>query len=328
MRGHALPAWIAGVGRWAAAGAFATSACANAPEDPMSWLQRITDSGRNTAYAGTFVHTNGNRTSTVRVTHRVVGGEEHERIEPLDGPPIEIVRKNEEMFCYLPDAKMVRLDRRVTARLFPSLFRAKPEVIARNYQARLDGAERIVGHECQWIYLEPKDKFRFAQRLCAEVATGLPLRAHTLNDKQQVIEQFTFTDLRIGGSASRGGVRSLFEARTKKWQTDARPLDEAKGADTGYRVSYPPAGFSEVSQMQRVFPGRPEPVAQIVLSDGLASMSVFVERTATAVGAETLKEEGALTFFVRPAGEYVITVLGEVPMAAAKQVARSITRKP
>ena len=60
----------------------------------------------------------------------IIDGEEHERIEPLDGPPHEIVRRNDEMFCYFPDAKTVRLDRRVTARFFPSIFRGAPEAIA------------------------------------------------------------------------------------------------------------------------------------------------------------------------------------------------------
>jgi len=96
----------------AAAGAVALVACAAraAPgEDPLAWLQRAAQAARAASYAGTFVHTNGDRTSTVRISHVMVGKDEHERIEPLDGPVYEIVRKNDEVFCQYPDAKTVRL---------------------------------------------------------------------------------------------------------------------------------------------------------------------------------------------------------------------------
>ena len=44
--------------------------------------------------------------------------------------------------------------------------------------------------------------------------------------------------------------------------------------------------------------------------------------------AEAASEEGTTSFFVRPAGDYVVTVLGEVPIAAAQQVGRSVARRP
>ena len=58
------------------------------PTDALGWLQRATEAARNASYAGTYVHSNGERTSTIRITHVTVNGDEHERIEPLDGPPL------------------------------------------------------------------------------------------------------------------------------------------------------------------------------------------------------------------------------------------------
>ena len=108
-----------------------------APNDALGWLQRAMQASRVTSYAGVFVHTNGDRISTVRITHVNAGGDETERVEPLDGPPHEIVRRNEEMFCYFPDSKTVRLDRRITARFFPSILSGTPEIIAPSYDVRL-----------------------------------------------------------------------------------------------------------------------------------------------------------------------------------------------
>jgi sigma-E factor negative regulatory protein RseB len=321
----------AGGRRWLPALALGLACSANAAppsNDPLAWLQRAAQASRTASYAGTFVHSNGERTATVRVTHVTVGNEEHERIESLDGPPYEIVRRDEEMFCYFPDAKTVRLDRRINARFFPSVFRGPPEVIAASYDVKLGTTERVLGYDCQWIRLEPKDEMRYSQRLCAEVGSGLVIRAKTLNAQKHVIEQYTFTDLKLGPHVARNDVKSIFEARVKQWITDSQPREEAKGVDTGWTIPNPPAGFKKITELRRTLPGRTQPVSQLIFSDGVASLSVFVEpNTAPERAGEASNEDGTTTFFVRPMGEHVVTVLGEVPLATAQQFGRSIAQR-
>lgn len=314
-----------------AAGAVALVACAAraAPgEDPLAWLQRAAQAARGVSYAGTFVHTNGDHTSTVRISHAMVGNDEHERIEPLDGPAYEIVRKNDEMFCYFPDAKTVRLDRRVTARFFPTILSGTPTAVAASYDVKLGSTEHVLGYECRWIRLEPRDAMRHAQSVCSEVQTGLALRARTLNDKRQPVEHYTFTDLKIGPQAARPEMKSIFEARVKRWIGDSQPREETKTVDTGWTVSNAPAGFFKTVELRRTLPGREHPVSQLIYSDGLVSMSVFVEPNKPSRAAEASSEDGATTFFVRPMGETLVSVLGEVPLATAQQVARSVARRP
>jgi len=315
----------------AAAGAVALAACAAqaAPgEDPLAWLQRAAQAARGVSYAGTFVHTNGDHTSTVRISHAMVGNDEHERVEPLDGPSYEIVRKNDEMFCYFPDAKTVRLDRRVTARFFPTILSGAPAAVAASYDVKLGTTERVLGYECRWIRLEPRDAMRHSQSICSEVQTGLALRARTLNEKRQPVEHYTFTDLRIGPQVARPEMKSIFEARLKSWISDKQPREETRTVDTGWTVTNAPAGFFKVAELRRTLPGREQPVSQLIYTDGLANMSVFVEPNKPSRVGEASSEDGATTFFVRPMGETLVSVLGEVPLATAQQVARSVARRP
>lgn len=307
---------------------FACSAQA-APGDPMAWLQRAAQSSRQSSYEGIYVHTNGDRTSTVRVTHLNHSGEEYERIEPLDGAnPLEIIRRNDEMFCRFPDAKTVRLDPRITNRFFPAILAASAETIASSYEVKLGKTESVLGFQCQWIRLDAKDGMRFSQRLCSESNTGLIVRAKVLNEQRQVVEQYTFTDLRIGAQVGRSDLKLVFKARSRQWVSDGQPRDEATTADSGWAVTNAPAGFQKVAELKRTLPGRSQPVSQIVLTDGLASLSVFVEpSSAPARTAEAFSEDGTTTFFVRPMGEFIVTVLGEVPIATAQQVARSVARR-
>ena len=307
----------------------ACAAQASLAGEPLAWLQRAAQASRQASYEGTYVHVNGDNTATVKVTHVAGNGEETERIEPLDDASLEIVRHNDETFCRFPDAKTVRLDPRIASRFFPNIFSLPAEAIARSYDVKLGKTERVLGYQCQWLRLEPRDGTRYPQALCAEAATGLVLRAKTYNDQKQVIEQYTFTELRMGPQVARTDLRSLFRARNRQWISDGQPRDDAMATDSGWMVQRVPNGFQKIAELKRNLPGRPSPVAQLVYTDGLATLSVFVEPNATPPrAAEAGSEDGSTTFFARPTGDHVVSVLGEVPPATAQQVARSVARRP
>lgn len=307
----------------------ASFACAALAADPLDLLARAQAAAKTSNYAGLVIHVSGERATTARITHIWIAGEEHEKVESLDGPAREVVRHNDDMQCYYPDAKTVRLDRRITARFFPSILQAPAPAIAESYTMKLGDVDRVLGRDCQWIKLEPKDALRFAQRLCAEITSGLLLRSLTLNAKNQVLEQYAFTELRAGHQVSRGEVKSTFHSQSKGWQTDSQPREESRAVDTGWQVASAPAGFRKVAEMRRSMPGRSAPVSQLVYSDGVASFSVFVEPAgSTARTAEVTNEEGSFSVFVRPLGDQQVTVLGEVPAAAVQMVGRSVARKP
>jgi sigma-E factor negative regulatory protein RseB len=296
------------------------------PADPVQLLQRAAQAARTLTFTGTYVHATDDRMSTARITHAIVGGDEHEKIETLDGPLREFLRRNDEMQCFMPDAKTVRLDRRTTGRFFPSLL-ASPDAIAENYTVKLGGVERVLGLDCQWIRLEPRDALRFHQRVCAEIASGLLLRARVLSEHNRVLENFTFTEVRIGAQVPRSEIKSAFRQEQGKWQTDSRPRDESISVDTGWAAASLPAGFRKVIEMRRTMPGKPQPVAHLVYSDGLASISVFVEPAAPgAASVEAVYDEGLYSVFVKTVGDHVVTVLGEVPPAATQMVGRGVAR--
>jgi sigma-E factor negative regulatory protein RseB len=311
--------------------AFGMACSANAAPaaDPLAWLQRAAQAARAATYEGVYVHTNGDRTSTLRVTHVNAAGDEHERIEPLDDQSLEIVRRNDETFCRFPDAKTVRLDPRITNRFFPRILSASATAIAASYEVSLGKTERVLGFECRWIRLDPRDNARYTQRLCSEVSTGLIVRAKTLDERRHVIEQYTFTDLKLGAQAAHTDLRSIFRARNKQWITDGQVQDEAVSAESGWSATRMPPGFEKVAELKRTMPGRSQPVSQLIYSDGLASLSIFVEpNPAPGRAAEASSEDGTTTFFARPMGDQLVSVLGEVPAATAQQVARSVARRP
>ena len=292
------------------------------------WLDRMVKSARELPYTGVFIQQTADGVSTSRITHLVDRqGVELEKLEMLDGPRTEIIRRNEEMFCYHPDAKTVRVDRRVSGRFFPSLISGNVQAIIENYRVKLGNIERVAGLDCQWVILEPKDAMRYMQKLCSELGTGLVLRARLFNDRNQMLEQFMFTQLDLSPSVAKQSLKSRFE-QLPGWQTTDSPK-AAKTTDTGWRVANLPAGFKKVAEMMRTLAGRSAPVSQLVYSDGLSHVSVFVEPIqgdAQTSGAR-MTDDSPIAFAMRPVAAHQVTVMGEVPVAAVQAIADSVMQK-
>ena len=298
------------------------------PAEAAEWIDRIAKSARELPYTGVFIQQTADGMSTSRITHLVDRqGVELEKLEMLDGPQTEIIRRNEEMFCYHPEAKTVRIDRRISGRFFPSLISSNSKRIAENYTVSLGNIERVAGFDCQWVILQPKDAMRYMQKLCAELSTGLLLRARLYNDRNQVLEQFMFTQLDLSRNVAKISLRSQFE-QLPGWQMTESTKPNSS-IETGWRVANLPAGFRKVAEMIRTLVGRPAPVSQLVFSDGLSHVSVFVEPmmgNAQTSGAR-MTDDSPIAFAMRPVADHQITVMGEVPVAAVQAIADSVMQK-
>src|SRR5450759_633626 len=119
------------------AGAVVPAWAQAAPAEPASLLLRIGTAARQLSYSGVFVHSSRDRTTTSRIVHVSDRGEEWERTEFLDGPAHEIIRRNEELYCYHPESKIIRIDRRISGKFFPSLINGTPQAVMENYNVRI-----------------------------------------------------------------------------------------------------------------------------------------------------------------------------------------------
>jgi sigma-E factor negative regulatory protein RseB len=181
------------------------------------------------------------------------------------------------------------------------------------------------------VGLVPRDQLRYGRRFCAEVASGFPLRAQTFNEKGDAIESFAFTELRIGAPFAREQVRSRYAdaSRVQKWKVERSGFNPpaTTPADTGWVLTNPLAGFRKIMEGVRSIGSRGT-VSQIVFSDGLAAISVFIEPVQRAQSAQSLSHQGAVNIYTRSHGSHVVTVLGEAPAATVMQIANSLELKP
>jgi len=305
------------------AGGTSASESTTSAADGMRMLHGMATAARELNYSGTFVYKHGGQIETSRLWHMRDATGDYERLETLDGPPREVVRTNEEVTCFYPGQKTAKVEKWTSARRFPAVVSEQLASIMGNYIVRKGGLARVAGHDCRIALLEPRDSLRYGHLLCAEVKTGLPLRATTVNERNEQVEMFAFTQIEIGGDIPKEALRASYDTSAPGWKVDAARVQGAN-ADSGWSVASVPAGFRKILEVKRNIQGKS--ASQLVFSDGLAAVSVFIEpAVAGSRAAQELSHQGAIHVFTRSHAGHVITALGEAPAATVMQFANSVT---
>lgn len=303
--------------------AFAGVAQAQASPEALEWLRRISVATEKLSYTGTFVYQQGNRTETSRIARRAEPGGSIERLEVLDGSPREVVRTRDEVRCYLPDSQTIKVDRRRDQRSFPALLPAEVQSLGEHYTITMDETRRIAGFDCQAIVLAPRDELRYGYQLWADVHSGMLLKARAFNRNGETVEQFTFTQLEIG-PVPRERVKPRVVART--WRIEQVAVSPANLAQAGWSVSADLPGFRKVIEITRML-REAQPVGQVVYSDGLAAVSVFIEPLAGRADAPAmgLASMGAVNVYTREVANHLVTVVGEAPAASVQRIGNTVS---
>lgn len=313
--------------------------------EAYTWLNKIQAAARGLSYSGSFVYQQGSQLRTSRISHLREGKNEYEKLEILDGEPREYVRSNDELVSYFPQTKIATVERRPIKYVFPAMLSVDTGEIGNYYQARVQAPDRVAGYDCHTISLEPKDQLRYGYRFCAEVNSGLLLRAQVLNERHEVVEQIAFVTLTIG-NVPRKSVKPSYNAQASDWQTETASVEPVRAS--GWQIGWMPPGFKKTHEVVRrvrsekplsarggsasagglhaeAAPGRQ--VWQLVYSDGLAAISIFIE-----AGNGRLQDEmvqrGATNLLGKRQGEFSLMIVGEVPPAAIKKISNSIEYRP
>lgn len=305
---------------WLALGTLIFAPLAFADE-ALDWLNRAAAAARQLNYGGVYVYHHGEHVEVMRVAHRRDAAGELERIEVLDDTPRQFLRVNNDVYCHLADGKTVRVERNASRRFFPAILPEKPEALTAFYDVKLGGSERVAGHSCQVVVLEPRDGYRHAFELWLDKRTALPLKSRIINANGAVVSMFVFSEVQIGRAPDAALFRPELAGKKVQLSGVAQP------AAAAWEVT-PPPGYARVLEAARPMPGKKAPVTHLVYSDGLNVMSLFIEpadgRQDSLVG---LAAEGAIGVYAREIDGFRVTTLGEVPNAALIETGNSVRLK-
>ncbi len=295
--------------------------------DQIELLLKMQAAARDLDYAGIYTYQQGVIMMSSRVVHLVDGTGERERIEILDGSPREVIRHNDTIQTLLPERKVVLIEQRSGDR-FPSLLLGDGHSIADHYDmVIMNPTERVAGRDCTSVVLKPRDEHRYGHVLCIDTETNLLLKAQTVSSANEIIDQVAFSTLTMGEEVAQARISATWD--TADWQSIETPMNAVDLSKLGWRIPSPP-GFGIVAEVSRPL-RRDAYVNQLVLSDGLAAISVFVEPydpDRHSMSGQGGIHKGALSVFRKRIGDYWLTALGQVPAGTLRDIAEHIEYVP
>jgi sigma-E factor negative regulatory protein RseB len=325
--------WLAGLLAMCAAAAAVAAQPAEVALQPErgvnEWLMRMQDASRLRSYVGTFVVSSSTGSmSSARIWHAGDSVQQVERVEVLTGTPRSTFRRNDEVLTFLPELRVVRAERRESLGLFPNLLKSSDSSMAELYGVRRLGAERVAGFDADVVQLVPKDLLRYGYRVWSERRTGLVVKLQTLDADGTVLEQAAFSELQLDSPVRAEKLAQMMQP-PRGWRIERAEVVKTSPSAEGWGLRGAVAGFKPVDCYKRpASGGSPAGGIQWIFSDGLASVSLFVEPfDRNRHQQEGVFAAGATQTLTRRVDDWWLTVVGEVPPQALKAFAQSLERR-
>ena len=297
----------------------------------QSWLKRMTDAAQNLNYDGTFVHRSGNQLETMRIIHRADEKGERSRLVSLSGKKREVLRNSTQVVCILPGDQSVVVAKTRPPNLFSSNVLTAKEGFQDYYALAVAGGDRVAGRFAEVLTLVPKDTHRYGYRLWVDRDTGFLLKSELLNPLGRPLEQFIYTQISLLLSIPDELLEPGISGREMTWHISENTISGNAHIEQNdqsiWKVSWMPEGFMMTDQAESSMPSGDKMVKQMVFTDGLASLSVFVEPLGDHESLDGLSVMGALNAFGLVVEQHQITVVGEVPSETVEAVAKSVVRQ-
>lgn len=282
-------------------------------DDSAAWLAKIGGALRENNYQGTLVQTAAGRVETVAVFHAFSNGHERERLVTLSGPHREVIRDDKIVMCIGTGNMPVGYDAGMGGTWNPGELFADGARLP-GYQAKLGASGRVAGLDAQIVELRPRDDWRYGYRFWLEKNSGLPLQIALLDGNGHVLERIFFTQLQLGKKPAESDLAPSTRSGLRRVQT----LSPGRDTDPGWRVNAPPTGFN-LRAARRL-----GPAVQLLYSDGLASVSVYVEPIVPNASGSGAAHMGAVTARSYWQGGRRVVAIGKVPELTVDYFARNM----
>jgi sigma-E factor negative regulatory protein RseB len=321
--------------------------------DPSAVIQRIQDAANRHSFTGTFVVSAGGAITSLRITHLSDGQNQIERVETLDGQMRQVFRHNDLVHVLWPHSHAATIEHRDLGLGHPATLPAGAAARLDMYDLQPAGLDRVAGLEAEVLQLRPRDAHRYGQRLWLERQTGLLLRTDILGPHGELIESAGFSELKWGArspSQTHTQSQTLLAQmhRLKGYRIERPRLTHTELEREGWILRAPVAGFRALhtyvhppglpshgnqapDAVRTASTDTPTPqssVVQAVYSDGLTTVSLFIERydISRHQHEAPIASQGATQAIGKRHGDWWITAVGEVPSATLHRFATQIER--
>jgi sigma-E factor negative regulatory protein RseB len=299
----------------------------SAEETPLSAkeiLHRMVKAMSESNYQGTVVFLKNDKLEAMKYFHSSKNEKEQERLVSLNSPPREIVRNSDEIKCLYKLTRQVIIDHRPYEHSFIVDVPQNLDELDTSYQFEIVGDEVVAMLPSYVVAIQPKDDFRYVRKIWVAKDKYLPLKAVVYGINGLVLEQVVFTEIQINKPLS-GGAEIVAK-------TEPTPSEVAANLDSphvAFEVTALPKGFKQIFFSRKPLRQSDQPVDHLLLSDGFASVSVYLETRKANVSSnpsvpEGMHTVGAVNSISRTLADSQLTVLGEVPAQTVKFIAEGV----
>lgn len=299
-------------------------------KEAVQMLERMTEAAKSLTYEGVFAYQSGKNLQSIRIFHRADARGELERLISLNGAAREVIRSNDMVTCINPEGKQVNVSRRPLGRGFPSDLPRRLNSATPYYQVELGEMDRVAGRQAHELIITPVDNYRYGYRLWVDAETDLLLKSELRNDAGEVLETFAFSSLSTGIHIPEHKLKSQMNGEEMTWhRTEPEtPVNMAKmtNNESHWQMQWLPEGFALVAQQTRLRASNGANVEQRVYSDGLSSVSIFIEKIrARHSHLSGGSHVGAINAYGTIMHAHFVTIVGEVPAVTVEKIGNAIT---
>lgn len=288
----------------------------------VEWLSNMRDAMIHLNYRGLVAYVKDDKVNSMEFVHGLSNGVEHERLTSLNSPMREIVRDGDLVRFFFPETKSVMTERVPTNRSFLVDLPESFVGLCDYYAFLVGGQEYVAQRHAQSIDIVPVDDYRYGRKIWIDTESHLPLRFELLDENDKPVEQMVFTSLEVSGEAPGRAVAPAAASGAYSEQSSKREIIPIEAMD--WSLDSVPVGF-RISGYSRIqHPPLKHPIEHILLSDGLSSVSIYVDELKEEPFLEKLKRIGAVNAYTRKIDGFVVTVMGEVPPKTVHMIANGI----
>jgi len=317
--------------RLALLGALLACAAPVWAQDAAAWLTRMGEALRGLDYHGDLVYSHAGQMETLRVFHAAGPEGERERLITVSGAAREIVRVDGRVISVGTSAQpAVYADPSMAPRLMVVLPGSDATSLQAHYVLVLGASERIAGLDTQLLEIRPRDVYRYGFRLWLERESGMLLKSVRFGVDGRPVEQLMFTRIALRERPTDSDLSGDTDRIVASPQGATRNVlnlpQPGAGRVPGWSVVDPPAGFTLALQKPEATEASADDATEhLIYSDGIASVSVYVEPLSTQAPAFSgPASRGAVNLYGRVLDGRQITVLGDVPAATVERFAQGV----
>ncbi len=292
-----------------------------AMEDPWLILEKSAKASQQLNYEGVFHSQSSSETNSTHVIHANIDNKEYCLLKMLDGAPNEVFCSGD--MVYVTSQEGLLIKKRKNQFLFPSVLPSDINHLKKNYQLYFGEKKRIADRMAQLIVLTAKDNFRFNYHIWIDDKNFLPLKLVVTDNVNKVIEQSTFTTIAFNKQFK----KDIFEKNINLSQIyiAKNKFVENYVSNKFWSLRDLPSGFKEVDLISRRVNGLNLLDYQLIFSDGLAYVSLFIRPiTRGTEPKEGIVTIGSTNISARYQDGYQIMSVGIVPPETVKTFSGAI----